>query len=126
MSWHTGQVRVTFFLDDPSVRYKQYKTTAGMYINKSATRTGKKNREVIKILCHIYVCRYGPSRSSLYFLMVSVPVALMNNLCAGLSYPLDLWSSTHSGFIILALQEIIDARIKEKRGRFKNTHAHAT
>lgn len=30
---------LTFFLEDPSVRYKQYKTTAGMYINKSATRT---------------------------------------------------------------------------------------
>lgn len=30
---------VTFFFADPSVRQKQYKTTAGMYINKSATRT---------------------------------------------------------------------------------------
>lgn len=51
---------------------------------------------------------------SLNFLVVIVPVALMNNLCAGLSYPLDLWSSTHSGLIILALQEITDGRIRQK------------
>lgn len=38
---------VTFFLEDPSVRYKQYKTTAGMYINKSATRTGKEEEPYV-------------------------------------------------------------------------------
>lgn len=30
---------VTFFLMDPSVKYRQYKVTAGKYINKSATST---------------------------------------------------------------------------------------
>lgn len=33
-----GQL-ITCFLAVPSVRYKQYKTTAGMYISKSASRT---------------------------------------------------------------------------------------
>lgn len=39
--------------------------------------------------------------------MITVPVARINSLCAGLSKPLDLWSSTHSGFINLALKEMI-------------------
>lgn len=36
---HTPGKFVTCFLGDPSVRYKLYKTTAGMYISKSAIRT---------------------------------------------------------------------------------------
>lgn len=37
---------LTFFLEDPSLRQKQYKTTAGMYINKSATRTETAKRTI--------------------------------------------------------------------------------
>lgn len=44
----------TFFLEDPSVRYKQYKTTAGMYINKSATRT---ETEQGTMSHHIHLCK---------------------------------------------------------------------
>lgn len=46
-----GQL-ITCFLAVPSVRDKQYKTTAGMYISKSASRTlGKK--KCIVMLCSI-------------------------------------------------------------------------
>lgn len=37
----------TFFLEAPSVKYKQYTTTAGMYINKSATRTEREHRNIL-------------------------------------------------------------------------------
>ena len=44
-----AQPVLTFFFVDPSTRYKQYTTTAGMYIKMSATRTDNTQHEYIII-----------------------------------------------------------------------------
>lgn len=39
---------ITFFFEEPSIRYKQYNTTAGMYINTSATKTETEGGKLFK------------------------------------------------------------------------------